>query len=135
MKDLGLIPAVALLYAAFQAWQSVHAALHGVRLAGLPLDTLTPMMDAFFWASLLTMVIGLLASRMATMRYAYHVEILYIALSLQARVAPTGSKGLPPDGAPLARGLFYRGDGRNARPRRTYARRGVHRRITDPRPG
>lgn len=135
MKDLGLIPAVALLYAAFQAWQSVHAALHGVRLVGLPLDALTPMMDALFWASLLTMVVGLLASRLAAMRYAHRVEILDIALSLQARFPLTCAKRVPSDGAPLAHGLFYRGDCRNARPRLTHARRVVHRRITVLRPG
>ncbi|NII54808.1 hypothetical protein [Luteibacter sp. SG786] len=95
MKDLGVIPAVALLYAAFNAWGSFHASFRGLHVTGLNLEALEPMFDTLFWAGLLSMIAGLLASRVQAMRYAYRIEIIEIALSLEVRSRAKASSKLP----------------------------------------
>lgn len=85
MKDLGVIPAIALLYAAFNAWQSFHIALPKLHVDGMHVEALAPMIDTLFWSGLLAMVAGLLANRLQAMRYAYRIEIIDIALSIEFR--------------------------------------------------
>lgn len=85
MKDLGIIPAIALLYAAFNAWQSFHIARPKLHVDGMHVEALAPMVNTPFWSGLLAMVAGLLTTRLQAMRYAYRIEIIDIALSTEFR--------------------------------------------------
>jgi hypothetical protein len=101
MKDLGVIPAIALLYAAYNAWQSFHVPLEGWHLDGALLSIFSQMINTFFWAGLLTMLAGLLASRVTVLRYAYRIELIDIALRMKelGAEAAAASKTVPDDNA------------------------------------
>lgn len=100
IKDLGIIPAVALVYSAYLAWQTFDLSLKGLTLQGIKMDAFSQMAGTFFWVGLLTAVLGVLAARLAVARYAYHMDLIDVALKLKAFAEldrPSAEEAAPAD--------------------------------------
>jgi hypothetical protein len=96
IKDLGIIPAVALVYSAYLAWQTFE----GVVLPGIKMDAFSQLAGTFFWVGLPAAVLGALAARLPIARYAYQMDLIDVALKLKAFAQldrPSAEEAAPAD--------------------------------------